>query len=214
MPGQNPSAPNPNVVLVALVVLCCVIEAVAQAADHGLIGSARLRPLMWEYGAFWAGLLGDWRPNYAGQPAVMFFSYALLHDGFWHLLGNMVILWMLGRILAARGVDGRGLLLLWVLTGAAGGLAFGALSASPQPMIGASGPLFGLAGAWKARDWQAGRDQGRAPWPIVLWVLALAALNLALWAFNDGRLAWQTHLGGFVAGWMWTLHHAGRPRPV
>ncbi|WP_415184815.1 rhomboid family intramembrane serine protease [Phaeovulum sp.] len=205
-----PASSNAAKVLWAVAALCLIIEAVLQAADHGLIGSARWRQLAWQYGAFWAGLLRDWRPNYAAQPVLMFLSYSVLHAGFWHLAGNMAALAGLGPMILARGVGARDVLVLWVLSAIGGGLAFGLLAASPQPMIGASGPLFGLAGAWKAFEWQAARRTGAAQWPITLWVLALALLNLVLWAANDGSLAWQTHLGGFVTGWAWALWFAAR----
>jgi membrane associated rhomboid family serine protease len=68
-------------------------------------------------------------------------------------------------------------------------------------MVGASGALFGLAGALVGlhhRDRLATRDsQG----PVVRAVLGLVALNLVLWWAMDGQLAWETHLGGFLTGW-------------
>jgi len=120
----------------------------------------------------------------------------------------------LGSPLLARGIGARSLLGLWLLSAIGGGLAFGVLSASPQPMIGASGPLFGLVGAWKALDWRAARSTGAPLWPIAFWVLILALLNLVLWAVNGGSLAWQTHLGGFAAGWAWALFHSRRRGPA
>lgn len=205
---------NARRVLWAIALICCATEAVLQAADLGVIGSTRWRQLAWQYGAFWAGLLRDWRPNYAAQPMVMFLSYSVLHSGFWHLAGNIAALAALGPPLLARGIGARSLLGLWIMSAICGGLAFGLLSASPQPMIGASGPLFGLVGAWKALDWRAARDTGAPLWPIAFWVLVLALLNLVLWAVNGGSLAWQTHLGGFVAGWAWALFHRCRRGPA
>lgn len=182
-------------------VLCAIIavELVLQAADHGLVGSTRWRGQAYQNGAFWAGLLGDWRANYAIQPRVMFVSYALLHAGFGHLLGNVIGILALGRIVWDR-VGGWGLIVIFVLSTVGGGAAFGLLSSSPQPMVGASGALFGLAGAWNAWDWQDRRRDGNTVTPVVLWVLAAVLLNLFFWIALDGLLAWQTHLGGFVSG--------------
>ena len=72
-------------------------------------------------------------------------------------------------------------------------------------MVGASGALFGLAGAWKAWDWQEARAHRGPLWPIVLWVLGIALLNGVLWVAQGGLLAWEAHLGGFVAGWLWAM---------
>jgi len=69
---------NARLVLWAIALICCAIEAVLQAADLGVIGSTRWRQLAWQYGAFWAGLLHDWQPNYAAQPIAMFLSYSVL----------------------------------------------------------------------------------------------------------------------------------------
>lgn len=182
----------------------CLIEIVLQAADHGLVGSARWRPLAYQYGAFWAGLLHNWQPNFAVQPTTMFLSYSLLHGGLGHLLGNLAALLALGPLVADR-VGQREFLALWVFSALGGAAVFGLLTSSPQPMVGASGALFGLAGAWKAWDWQDARKIRAPLWPILLWLVGLALLNVALWVLEDGLLAWETHLGGFIAGWIWAM---------
>ena len=204
---------RPIAAVLALAVLCCGVELVLQAADHGLIGSARWRPLAYQNAAFWAGLLRDWQPNYAAQPYLMFLTYSVLHGGLGHLLGNMAALFALGPIITER-TSQRGFLSLWFLSAIGGAAAFGLLSHSPQPMVGASGALFGLAGAWKAWDWQEAR-RTRAPlWPILLWVLGLALLNAVLWVLQGGLLAWETHLGGFAAGWAWAMLAADSREPM
>lgn len=182
--------------LLALGALCAAVELVLQAADLGLIGSPRWRYLAWDFGAFWPGLLADWRPNYPAQPVVMFVSHSFLHASLWHLAGNLVALWLVGRHLVAEGRGALFLLGLWLASAVAGGLAFAALGTTTQPVIGASGPLFGYAGVWMAGLW---RDQPRS---IAGWVLGLVVLHLAWWALSGGRLAWQNHLGGFLLGWL------------
>ena len=58
---------------------------------------------------------------------------------------------------------------------------------------------------------------GESRFPVLQAVAGLMILNLVMaWAL-DGQLAWQTHLGGFVAGWItaWAMpagDPAGRPR--
>ena len=194
----------PAPVVLTLVILMGLIEAVLQLADHGLVGSARWRQLAYQYGAFWAGLLQDWQPNFRMQPASMFLTYSMLHGGLGHLLGNMAALLALGPLITDR-VSQRGFLALWLISAFGGAAVFGLLTSSPQPMVGASGALFGLAGAWKAWDWLEARRSGAALWPILLWLLGLAVLNLVLWVLQGGLLAWETHLGGFIAGWIWVM---------
>lgn len=179
--------------------LCVAVEALLLAADAQLIGSPRWRGLAYQYGGFWAGLLGDWRPNYAAQPVVMFATYALLHGGLGHLVGNMVTLYALGRQL--RGAIGQGgVALVYGVSALGGALAFAALNTSPNPMVGASGALFGMAGALVLRDGKRRRLAGEPLWPVLRVVVLLVALNVILWLWMDGRLAWEAHLGGFVSG--------------
>ena len=202
-------------VLLALIALCCGVELVLIAADYGLVGTPRWRGLAYQNGAFWAGLLYNWRPNYAAQPGLMFVTYAFLHSGLGHLLGNMLTLIFLGPIAQER-VGQRGLAALYAISAIGGAVAFAVLSDSPQPMVGASGALFGLAGAWQYWEWADRRHAGRRTWPVWRTVLGLVFLNAVLWLWMDGSLAWETHLGGFIAGWLgaMVLGRMGKGKPM
>ena len=109
-------------VLWTLLILCLLPELLLLGADLGLWGSARWRPLAYQNGAFWAGLLHGWRPNYAAQPLVMFASYGWLHAGPVHLAGNLAALVWLGPPVLAR-IGARGFVILWALSLLGGGLA-------------------------------------------------------------------------------------------
>ena len=188
-------------VLLGIILVNAAIEAALWGADLGLWGAGRWRGLAFQYGGFWAGLLHDWQPNYAVQPVTMFVSYALLHAGPGHLIGNMGGLVFLGDLAVDR-VGGRGLALLYAAAALGGAVAFGAISTSGAPMIGASGAVFGLAGAWTVWDWRdhRGRVDRIWAWRTPAIVLGLTVMNAAIWALQGGNLAWQTHLGGFIAG--------------
>lgn len=188
-----------NAALCGLIVLPALVEAVLQVADTSMFGSPLWRITAYQNGAFWAGLLHDWRPNYPGQPLAMFLSYSILHSGLGHLIGNMLTLWLLGqRMLKKVGaVDFLLLYLVSVLGGAAG---FGLLSLSPQPMVGASGALFGIAGALIWLEAAERHKAGLPLWPVFTVILGLVFLNVLMWWALGGVLAWQTHLGGFVGG--------------
>lgn len=187
--------------LLALIAVCVIVEAFLQAADLEALGAPALRSWAYTNGAFWPGLLGDWQVHYPGQAQTMFLTYAFLHGGLLHLALNMVTLWSLGRAVLERVSTWRFGVIYFgsAVTGAA---VFGLLAQTDQPMVGASGALFGLAGALLAWMWE---DQptlraaigfaGRA-------VLLIVALNVALHFLLGGQLAWQTHLGGFLGGWV------------
>jgi len=197
--------------LISLITLFSAIEAVLILSDQGLIGDGRLRQLAYDYGGFWPGLLGNWRPNYSAQPWAMFLTYGFLHGGPSHLVVNMITLWSLGRLVLLRvGTRGFCLLSLAALIGGAGGFAL--LASGLRPMVGASGALFGLIGgllAWAYVD-RFTFEEGL--WPILRAVLFLIALNLVLWWAMNGQLAWETHLGGFLTGWIAAL--LIDPRPI
>lgn len=188
-------------VLLALVVTCTAIEGVLLLGDLGLLGAPRLRGWAYENGAFWPGLLRDWQANYPGQTEAMFLTYAFLHGGIGHLALNMITLWSLGLATLERVGPWR-FLIIYLGSATGGAAVFGLLAQSGLPMVGASGALFGLAGAILAWMWEdqpslraAIRLAGRA-------VLILLALNIVLHVVLQGQLAWQTHLGGFLTGWV------------
>ncbi len=182
-----------------LIALPVLVEAVLQVADAGIFGSPLWRITAYQNGAFWAGLLHDWRPNYPGQPLAMFLSYSVLHSGLGHLVGNMLTLWFLGQRVLKK-VGAADFLLLYLVSALGGAAGFGLLSLSPQPMIGASGALFGLAGALTWLEAAERRKAGLPLWPVLAVILGFVLLNVLMWLALGGVLAWQTHLGGFVAG--------------
>ena len=191
-------------VIAGIVALCVGIEAALVLGDWGIWGVPRFRQVVYEYGGFWAGLLHNWLPNYALQPWTMFVTYGFLHAGLMHLSLNMITLVSLAASVVSRIGGVRFLALYWVSM-LGGGLGFALLSDSFRPMVGASGALFGLAGAilaWEYRDRVVLKEQ---LWPVLRAVLLLVGLNVALYYAMDRHLAWEAHLGGFVFGWLSAL---------
>jgi membrane associated rhomboid family serine protease len=136
-------------------------------------------------------------------------SYQFLHGGWWHLIGNMLFLW----VFADNIEDAFGHLafaLFYLACGVIAGLAHVALApASSAPLVGASGAVSGVLGAYavlfpRARVWIL--LFMRLPLRIgALWVLggwfALQVFNY--WtdlASAEGGVAWGAHIGGFLAG--------------
>lgn len=202
-PGLPARRPVPPVVW-ALLIMSAVPEALLSGADLGLWGDSDWRATAYQYGAFWSGLMHGWQPTYPGQPELMFATYGFLHGGLSHLALNMVTLVAFGSVLAPR-FGTLSFLLLYALSQIGGGLAFGWLSSDGAPMVGASGAIFGLAGAFLALTaiqlsaWQ------RSLMPVLQSAAGLVLLNFVLWWAMDGGLAWQAHLGGAVAGTLYAL---------
>jgi membrane associated rhomboid family serine protease len=183
----------------SIIAVCVAVEAALLAADFGLVGVPRLRELAYQYGGFWVGLLGTWQPNYPSQPYLMFVTYAFLHGGPLHLLVNMLTLYSLGRLVISR-VGQAQFLLLYVVSALGGALGFAALTSEFRPMVGASGALFGLVGAWIAWDYVDRYTFSEPLLPVLRPILILVVLNVVLYYAMGGHLAWETHLGGFLAG--------------
>ena len=195
-PFAHQPLPRGFVVLSAAIAL---IEIVLSLADAGWIADPSLRGRVFVAGAFWASLLHGDTPLYAAQPATMFVTHALLHGSLLHMVMNMAILLALGRFAADR--YGAGVILpVFLLSAIAGGAAFGVLASGAYPMVGASGAVFGFLGLWIAWDWRRHRRHGISPAPVARRVAVLAGLNVLLFFGLQGMLAWQAHLGGFLAG--------------
>ncbi|MCI2395585.1 rhomboid family intramembrane serine protease [Aliiroseovarius sediminis] len=185
-----------------LVGIMTAIEVILSLSDTGVFGGQGLRWPAFVLGAFWQPVLaGTVPPVYPGQTVAMFISYAFLHGGLAHLAMNSVVLLSLGKFVSAQVGVARTLLVLF-LSAVAGAACFGLLSSSAAPMIGASGAVFGLVGLWQAIDYRMRRRAGLSLQPILRAILGLIAANIALLVILSGGLAWEAHLGGWIAGWL------------
>jgi membrane associated rhomboid family serine protease len=136
-----------------------------------------------------------------------------LHGGWFHLLGNMLYLWVFGDNVEDR-IGHGGYLLFYLAAGAAGSLSH--IAANPQsavPTIGASGAIAGILGAYFIFFPRA-KVLTLIPIGIFITTAYLPAyLFLVLWfflqvfnAFLSGlstateTVAWWAHIGGFVLG--------------
>jgi len=139
------------------------------------------------------------------------FGYTFLHGGWLHLLVNMAMLLAFGSAVARR-MSTSWFLVLYFAAGLAGALVVYAMSPdSVAPVLGASGAVSGMIGAVAMLGfWHHGHappprpfNRRRTVWSFVIaWLL----INL-LFGFLPGeafgvagRIAWEAHLGGFVAG--------------
>jgi membrane associated rhomboid family serine protease len=150
-----------------------------------------------------------------------FFTYALIHADLTHLGFNAIWLLAFGTPLARRFGPVR-FLLFCVVTAAAGAVAHLLTHASEvQPMVGASAVISGAMAAAMRFAFQPGGGmqwRGNMHLPAVPLLTALrdprVLVFLAVWfglnllfglgsvpmLGNDQPVAWQAHVGGFLAG--------------
>lgn len=200
-----PGMPRPGslALIWSIVILTALPELVLQLSDRGLVGSPLWRSWAFQYGAFWPGLLENWRPNFAAQPGTMFFSYALLHINLSHFLGNILVVALLLLWLDPRGAREAMIVLavyLGSVLGAAGGFALFYTGAGS--MVGASGAAFGLAAASILWRWHQirGAEPRRAALEGAVLGAGLILLNAMSGWLQSSPVASQAHLGGAFTG--------------
>jgi membrane associated rhomboid family serine protease len=136
-------------------------------------------------------------------------THAFLHGGWLHLAMNGAAFLGLGHALVRTIGIGR-FLVIFVVTAIAGALTFGLIAQTNGPLVGASGAIFGLFAVITAWQEHGLRRAGRSRAMIWRRIGGLVVLNVALAIGLGGLLAWQAHLGGWVAGWL--LAGVFRPR--
>ncbi len=138
-----------------------------------------------------------------------FFTYMFLHGGFEHLLGNMIFLWLVGCMIEM----GSGRIfcsLTYVLTGlGAAGLYCLMNPGSSIYLVGASGSIAGLMGAFcvlygrkKVKFFYSLGfyfNYFRAP-AIIILPIWIAKEIYFLYADEIGNVAYEAHLGGLISG--------------
>jgi len=189
----------------AIAAVCVPIELVLLSADLGLWADPTLRSRAYVTGAFWKSLLLGAEPRFAAQPVTMFGTYAFLHGGPVHLVVNMIALASFGTAIVNR-IGQKRFLVVYGISVLGGAVGFGLFSESPAPMVGASGALFGLLGVWVCWDYLDRRYHGDPLWVTLRAIVFLVLYNLVFWLLLHGQLAWETHFGGFVAGWLLAIY--------
>jgi membrane associated rhomboid family serine protease len=144
-------------------------------------------------------------------PAATVVTSMFLHGGWMHLAGNMLYLWIFGDNIEDRMGSGR-FALFYLVCGTAAVFAQSLPApTSPVPMIGASGAVSGVLGAYLLL-FPRTRVLVLVPIGFILKVIRLPAVwVLGLWfaiqlissllaPADGGGIAFRAHLGGFAAG--------------
>lgn len=204
---DNPTRITP-ILTIATIVLCVVVflwqfshSAEGQILivnQLGVIPAALFHKLQFEQTQAWI------------PASLTVFTSMFLHGGWMHLIGNMLYLWVFGNNIE----DAMGhvkFVIFYLLCGVAA--VFAQALPDPNsvvPMVGASGAISGVLGAYLLLYPRASVLVGipifiylhtlRLP---AMWVLgAWFALQLfsSLTASGEGGVAFGAHIGGFIAG--------------
>lgn len=156
-------------------------------------------------------------PGFIARPLTVLTSM-FLHGDILHVAGNMLYLWIFGNNIEDRLGPLR-FLAFYFAGGVLAALAFVLTEpAATMPMIGASGAIAAVLGAYFLL-------YPRANVVVLIWffffvnfVRVPAVLMLGIWFFfqvlgvGGSGVAWMAHIGGFVAGLL--LIRLFLPRPV
>jgi membrane associated rhomboid family serine protease len=164
----------------------------------------------------WAAPQGAW---------ITIFSAMFLHGGWFHIVSNMWVLFVFGDNVEDRMGGGR-YLVFYLLSGVAAGLMQSfLLPTSSTPMIGASGAIAGVLGAYLVLFPRA-RILSLVPILFIFTVIEVPAIIFLLFWFasqlfsgflslggaSGSGVAWWAHVGGFVFGMLGVFLFAQRRR--
>jgi membrane associated rhomboid family serine protease len=204
---ENPTTLTP-VVTVTLIVLNCLVflyqVSLGEAQEHFVLSYAAVPAELFHTGAV------------IGAPqvpaAVTVLTSMFLHGGFLHLGGNMLYLWIFGNNI--EDVMGHGRFVVFYLLAGVAAVFAHAVTApeSTVPMVGASGAISGVLGAYLLL-FPTARVLVLIPLGFFTRLVTVpAVVVLGFWivvqilngAFSlagpGGGVAWFAHVGGFIAG--------------
>jgi membrane associated rhomboid family serine protease len=226
---DNPTSTRP-VVTVGIIIACVL----AYLWQHLLLSRVGAQQAAHAFGLVPAVLTGRellppevaFIPPYATILTSMF-----LHGGFWHLAGNMLYMWIFGNNIEDSMGHVR-FFVFYVFCGTAAVVAQVLLDPASQiPMVGASGAISGVLGAYMLLFPRARVllglplgflivQLGRFPaiWVLASWFLLQLLLGsiAAAQAPGDtqGGIAFGAHIGGFIAGLMLITFFKRRSVPL
>jgi membrane associated rhomboid family serine protease len=133
------------------------------------------------------------------------FDSMFLHLSFFHILGNMLALLIVGPAVEVQLGRSR-FVALYLIGGLGGAACYYLIAPAAVPAAGASGAIFGIMGAYVV----LARRRRLPSQPVLI----LIVLNLII-GFADPNIGWQAHVGGLVVGGFLALVYdqAERLRP-
>jgi membrane associated rhomboid family serine protease len=171
------------VVTYAIIGVCVLVFIVQTVGD--LLGLRVTNALQYagaySYPASVSGAFEPWR----------MFTSIFAHANILHLLLNMYTLFIFGSALEPMLGRAR-YLALFLISGFAGSLGVLLIAQPVVPVVGASGAIFGLFGAYFIIQRRLGGNATQ--------MLVLLAINLGIGFLPQFHIAWQAHVGGLIGG--------------
>jgi membrane associated rhomboid family serine protease len=186
------------------------------------MGSEALNNFIFNWGLIPAHLISDptgsWKTIYTSM---------FLHGGWCHILSNMWVLFIFGDNIEAR-MGKMKYLIFYLLSGTAAGLLQTYILPSSQvPMIGASGAIAGVLGAYLVL-FPRSRVASLVPIFFIFTIIEIPAVIFLIFWFltqiysgwfslqgsGGSGIAWWAHVGGFIFGLTMSFFFANRRRKI
>ena len=198
--------PTQNKSIVRLVILLvCLIVFLLQ------ISSANKNELLFYYGFKPASILNSDFANYTFSPTLTIFTSMFMHGGWLHFLSNMLYLWIFAD--NVEDVLGKKKFIFFYIMSGISAAIFQMLADinSQIPMVGASGAIAGVLGAYMYLFPKAKIlvlvplliffFTTRLPAVLVIgmWII-IQFINISFVDQSTSNVAWFAHIGGFIFG--------------
>jgi membrane associated rhomboid family serine protease len=210
----NPVRRTP-VVTIAIVVACIAAFAYRLGLDSTADGGAAVDAFFEQYGLVPAHLSAAIASGRGlGEQALSIFTSMFLHVDLQHIVGNMIFLWIFGNNIEDR-LGRLGFIAFYLLAGvAAAATQFAIDPNSTVPMVGASGAISAILGAYVVLF------PGARVLSLVFLVFFYQLIEVPAWAYlgfwfvlqlvdglgslgaagSQGGVAFFAHIGGFLVG--------------
>ena len=199
---DNPTSGRP--IATYILIGFCIFIFFAQLSSQ----SYKTGELFYSYGLIPSVLMGQKElpmDLYAVPGYITIFTSMFMHGGFMHLIGNMLYMW----IFADNIEDNLGptkFLIFYFLSGIGAAMTQVLMDTYSQiPMVGASGAIGGVLGAYLINHPNA-RVLVLIPFGFFSQLLKIRALYvLGFWFIlqfisSGGGVAYAAHIGGFISG--------------
>ena len=205
---DNPTSSRP--IVTYFLIGLCILIFLAQLGSQ----SFKTGQLFYSYGLIPSVLMGHNQlpmDLYAIPAYLTIFSSMFMHGGFMHLIGNMLYMWIFADNIEDN-LGPRNFIIFYLLSGIGAAMAQVLVDTSSQiPMIGASGAIGGVLGAYLVNYPNARvhvlipigffliSQKIKALYVLGFWFV-LQFINSSMMSSEGGGVAYAAHIGGFVSG--------------
>ncbi len=205
---KKPAAFNPvSPVVVVLVAVMLLVELVFQAGEKELIGgpmAAGWRLEMMRFFGFHRAVFDHILQGGEIEPKVIwpFLSYLFVYRSFLHMLIATSLILAMGKMIAET-FSGLAVLVLFVVCGLAGALAFGLVSTPGGfPLVGAYPVFYGFIGTHTWIRVHELRAQGKSILPAFRMIGLFLLLRSGFMLYGGVPNDWSADLAGLITGFL------------